>query len=106
MKKSKKNLPSFYSFDDIADFQKWLKGENKKPFHLDYINHLDYITINNITYTMHEYDKAGQIINWANKKHNKMIELNTTNRYVSGLSDARVIEYKADWLRDDVVYYE
>ena len=100
MKKSPKTHPSFYSFKDAADFQNFLRSGSWKD------GELDYITFAGLVYTMHEYDSDGEQITWANKKHNKMVECKTYNRYRLGYNDAEVFDYDAPYLRNDINYYQ
>lgn len=93
-------MKTFYSFKNPEAFQSFLRTKIWKS------GELDYVTVNKIIYTMHEYDLDGKTITWANKKHHKMIELTTKNRYKNGYSDAQVIEYEPFYLRTDIYYHE
>jgi len=50
----------------------------------------DYIAVDNLLYTMEEYDKGGQYIAYFNKRTGNMIEVLTSNRYKNGFGDAKL----------------
>lgn len=68
----------------------------------------DYFKVEGIIYSMEEYDIKGELIKYANKKHNKGFLVETTNRYGSlGFSDAHIeFNPKWDYFRNDISYYE
>lgn len=96
-------MKTFHTFKTIDGFQKFLRSDRYKH---EQSGTLDYVTVGGLVYTMHEYDMDGRSITWANKKHNKMIELETSNRYKNGYSDSIVTEYEPVGLRNDIVYAE
>ena len=96
-------MKTFHTFKKIEGFQKFLRSDRYKK---ETTGTLDYITIGGIIYTMHEYDSEGRYITWANRKHNKMIEMETSDRYKNGYDDAIVLEYEPVGLRTDISYYE
>lgn len=89
---------TFYSFKDEQAFQTFLRTQEWKE------GELDYVTFGGKVYTMHEFDNDGQQITWANKKHNLMLEVVTSNRYRNGWGDAVVYAYEASGLRTDISY--
>lgn len=95
-------MKTYHNFKDIKTFEAFLRTKYRSCGHSD--GCLDYVNIDGITYTMHEYDMDGKSITWANKKHKKMIELTTADRYKKGYGDAEVIEYEPWGLREDISY--
>ena len=93
-----KTMETYYSFNSPLDFETFLRTKEWKS------GELDYITVNGLVYTMHEYDNDGVYIQWANKKHKSMIELTNSNRYKNGYEDSTVEEYTTDYFRDDIHY--
>ncbi|MHB8674630.1 MAG: hypothetical protein ACYDAK_13265 [Candidatus Limnocylindrales bacterium] len=100
-------MKTYHTFKTPELFQKWLqtKHDTCHP-EMKYGGCLDYVTVAGVLYTMHEYDSAGKTITWANKKHGLMLEMTTSDRYTRGYSDAEVIAYPSDWLRNDISYAE
>jgi len=96
-------MKTYHNFKDIASFQKFLRGGDYPKCH-EKIGCLDYVKVGGILYTMHEYDIGGRYVNWANKKHNLMIQMDTANRYQTGYGDAQVEQFEAYYLRDDISY--
>ena len=65
----------------------------------------DYIAVDNILYTMMEYDMGGQIIQYYNKRTNNMLEVKTSNRYKNGFGDATLELYENYGVyRNDISY--
>ncbi len=96
-------MQTFHTFKNVETFQKFLhSGKYEK----EQSGTLDYVTVGGLVYTMHEYDMDGRTVTWENKKHARMIEMTTANRYKNGYGDAEVIEYPADYLRNDITYAE
>ncbi len=85
-------------FKDVQAFQDFLQSGRTLKY--------DYVIVAGILYTMHEYDMEGKQVTWANKKHGKMIEVNTSDRYKNGYIDAQVLAYDAWYLRSDITYAE
>ena len=98
-------MKTFHTFKNVDSFTKYLHEKHGQcEVAGKYGGCLDYVTVGGIVYTMHEYDMAGRSITWANKKHNKMLEMTTHDRYKDGYSDAEVTEYEPWGLRDDIAY--
>lgn len=93
-------MKTFYTFKNSRAFQTFLRNKEHKS------GELDYITLGKHVYTMHEYDMGGRFITWANKKHEKMVEVETSDRYLNGYKDAIVRSYPAFYLRTDISYAE
>ena len=87
-------------FKDVQALQDFYEAGNKLKY--------DYVIVGGILYTQHEYDMDGRTVTWANKKHNMMIEVVTSNRYGElGYTDAKVSIYsEAPYLRNDITYAE
>lgn len=95
-------MKTFHTFRTPELFQKFLRTKYNTCHAQG--GCLDYVTVSGIVYTMHEYDMDGKIITWANKKHEHMIELTTSNRYKNGYSDAEIITYNPSYLRSDISF--
>jgi len=50
----------------------------------------DYIAVDNLLYTMEEYDMDGQSITYYNRRTDNMIAVSTSDRYKNGFSDAKL----------------
>ena len=96
-------MQTFHSFKDDAHFEKFMQSGKYPDCHKG-VGCLDYVKIGRLVYTMHEYDMDGKYITWANKKHEYMIEMTTSDRYRNGYSDAVVISYAPSYLRSDINY--
>jgi len=95
-------MKTFYSFETVEDFEKFLQTKDWKS------GELDYVTVGGIVYTMHEYDSDGKTMSWGNKKHDTLVECNTANRYgAHGFSDAKLYLFE-NWgmWRNDISYHE
>jgi len=93
-------MKTYYSFKDVSDFEKFLHSKKWNS------GELDYITVNNRIYTIHEYDSNGKNMSWGNREHDELIDCNTSNRYGStGFTDAKIYLF-GDYglLRDDIHY--
>lgn len=98
-------MKTFHSFKDIYGFEKYLRTKHNTCKHNGkYGGCIDYVTIGGKVFTMHEYDESGKSVTWANKKLNLMVEAETSNRYQSGYYDAKVTDYYASYLRNDISY--
>lgn len=95
-------MKTYYTFKTVKDFERFLHRKNWKS------GELDYVTIGKKIFTMHEYDSNGQNMSWANKKHDMLIDCNTSNRYgSSGFTDAKLYRFtKYGALRNDIDYAE
>ena len=91
-----------YAFDKaryntIKDMQKYVRKNGCE----------DYIVVDNILYTMEEYDESGKQIEYYNKRTNNMIMVETSNRYNKEIkfSDAVVELYNNYGVyRNDISY--
>lgn len=87
------------AFKDAQELQDFYRKGGTLPY--------DYVVVGNILYTLHEYDMNGRMVTFANKKHYRMLEVTTYNRYGdTQYTDAIVEEYEAGYLRDDIAYAE
>ena len=95
-------MKTFHSFKDVNTFQKFL---HKKQWRS---GELDYVKVGGRVYTMHEYDNSGQNMSWGNRKHDELIDCNTSNRYGEmGFKDAVLYLFEHyGFLRDDISYAE
>jgi hypothetical protein len=95
-------MKTYHSFKDVASFQKFLRTKEWKS------GELDYVKVNKIVFTMHEYDSSGHNMSWANKKRDMLIDCNTSDRYGRiGFRDAELSLYENyGLLRDDISYAE
>jgi len=67
----------------------------------------DYIWINNVLYTMDNYDMTGEEINYGNKTDEMEMVVRTANRYSDdGFSDAEVEIREQWWYRTDITYMD
>lgn len=99
--KTPKKLASKYTddvFKDAQALQDFFHAGNKLKY--------DYVIVDGILYTMHEYDMEGQTLTFANKKHEMFLEISTSNRYHNGFTDAFVQVYPTYYLRTDIHYAE
>lgn len=95
-------MKTFHTFKSIAGFQKFLQSGKYPKCHDS--GCLDYVNVAGVLYTMHEYDMNGRTVTWANKKHWRMIEMTTADRYKQGYSDAIIEAYEPIGLRNDISY--
>lgn len=92
---------TFYSFKGVKSFETFLRTKTYKS------GELDYVKVGGHIYTMHEYDCDGRYMSWGNKKHDKLIECVTSDRYNNGFGDAKLYLYhKYGFLRTDINYME
>jgi len=96
--KTKYNKYTDESFKSIKDFENFYRSGKSLKY--------DYVIVGGLLFTMHEYDMDGKYVTWANKKHNKMIEVKTSSRYKTGYIDAEMEEYEPSYLREDITYAE
>ena len=54
-------MKTYYTFKNIRAFQSFLRTKEWKE------GELDYITLGNKVFTMHEYDMDGKNMSWGNK---------------------------------------
>ena len=101
-------MRTFHTFKNTGTFQKFLRTKYQNCHQGKYgnIGCLDYVKVGGVLYTMHEFDLDGRTVTWANKKHEKMLEMTTFNRYHDGYADAVVEAYPAYYLRTDINYAE
>lgn len=93
-------------------FQKWLRTE----YHKDIINYrktgeqkysIDNVCVEDILYTMDEYDHNGQYVTLSNMRNEKQITINTDNRYKNtGYSDAIVSYTTLFGFREGINYLD
>ena len=99
----KEIFETFHSFKTPEIFEQFLRCKNWKDYELDYI------TVDDVVYTMHEYDSDGKYLDWGNKKHDKLIRVETSNRYDKniGFTDAKVFVFD-NWglWRNDINFVE
>ncbi len=95
-------MQTFYTFKTLREFARFLRTKEWQS------GELDYVTVGKKVYTMHEYDSAGSYMSWGNKKHDTIIECNTSNRYGNtGFKDAILWKFtKYGLLRNDIHYAE
>lgn len=92
---------TFFSFKDIADFEDFLHTAEWKS------GQLDYVTVGGKIFTQHEFDLDGTYMSWGNKKHDTIIECNTSDRYKKGFKDAKLWLFENyGLLRNDINYWE
>lgn len=101
--KTKKVRYSYYtseSFKDAQAFQDFLHAGKTLKY--------DYVIVGGLLYTMHEYDNDGKCVQWANRKHDSMMEVCTSNRYGdTGYTDAVVYIFPDyGYFRSDISYAE
>jgi len=87
-----------HRFKDLAEFQAYIcQSKAGAP---------DYVSIDNLLYTMEEYDMAGRTILYQNRRAKKILEITTADRYdkATGFSDAIVDQYEATSWRNDIAY--
>lgn len=81
-------------FATVKDFEKFLQNVYGKSDEyikaMGFYPSIDNVAIDDILYTMEEYDMDGQYIDLYNKRTDTMIEIETSNRYKNGWSDAKV----------------
>ena len=84
------------NFKTVEEFQSHLRSTNHAS---------DYIVINNILYTMEEYDMAGRQVSYYNRRTNNMVLVATSNRYDTGYLDAEVELFENyGFYRNDITY--
>lgn len=100
---------AFHNFKDAKTFEAWLKtkyhGYWLNDFK-DYKKSLDCIAVSGILFTMDYYDGDGELMTWGNKKKEKALTVETSNRYRSGYSDAKIDLQEAWGFRNDLTYIQ
>lgn len=87
------------SFPTPEAFQEFLRAGKTLTY--------DYVIVAGVLFTMEEYDMDGKTVIWANKKHEKTMSVDTSNRYGPlGYTDATVSLYPSYGFRNDVTYAE
>jgi len=81
-------------FKTLKQAQNWIR-KNETP---------DYIVIDNILYTMENYDLGGQEIRYYNKRTGKMLTVKNENRYKLGFGDSELSIEETDYYREDIDY--
>lgn len=94
-------MKTYHTFKNVENFQKFLRTKYRACHESGCI---DYVTVAGKVFTMHEYDSNGQLVTWANKKHNLMIEMETADRYKNGYGDAEVSQFNPYYMREDISY--
>jgi hypothetical protein len=93
---------NYARFENIEQFQNHIRSAFGSQDHCP-----DYIVVDNVLYTMEEYDMDGKYIEYYNKRTNNMIRVETQNRYSKdiGFSDA-VVEFYQNYgvWRNDINY--
>ena len=84
------------NFKDFTELQKHIRKNGTS----------DYVKVNNIVYTMDEYDEAGKEISYGNKKKGKGFIVKTEDRYKKGFEDAEIEEDESSCFRNDIEYWE
>ena len=84
-----------WNFKTLAEAENYIR-KNGTP---------DYIAIDNILYTMEEYDSSGRYIAYYNKRTDNHLEVITSDRYKKGFGDAELdlFENYGAW-RNDISY--
>ena len=96
-KTNKKALKSCERFETIKDFRDFIIEKEECP---------DCIAIENIPFTMEEYDAEGKFIYYMNKKLMIEIEVEHEDRY-KDFKNLKSIEVRnADSYRNDITYLE
>lgn len=98
MTKQKMHKYTDESFKNLNELQDFFRAGKTLKY--------DYVIVDGILYTMHEYDMDGQYVTWANKRHEKMFQVQTQNRYGdNGYLDAEITDLSpAGYLRNDIIY--
>lgn len=100
---------AFHVFKNVDTFTRFLETQYHGHFltgFKHYKKSLDCIAVNNILFTMEEYDSDGKYITWGNKKKGKTLELLTQNRYKNGYNDSKVDIYPSFGFRNDITYIQ
>lgn len=88
---------SMLNFKDTEAFQQYVR-KNKTP---------DYVMVDDVPYTMDEYDGGGQEITYGNKTLEKNLLVTTENRYGrKGFTDAVVEQIDSGVFRNDISYLD
>lgn len=101
MEKTSKKLIEEYVekkliFKNAEQFNKYIVENKSCP---------DYVVIEEILYTMDEYDRGGQSIWYGNKRTGFGFKVETKNRYEKGFNDAFVEEpFLVGCFRNDISY--
>lgn len=82
-------------FNNIEELQSYIRENDSTP---------DYIAVDGLLYTMHEYDERGRELNYYNKRSDNMIVVITDNRYEYGFKDAEVeLLENYGYYRNDII---
>jgi hypothetical protein len=83
-------------YKTVEDMQKDIREHGKCE---------DYVAVDNVLYTMEEYDNDGQYIDYHNTRTGNTIKVSTENRYKLGYKDAVVDMYENYGIsRNDIVF--
>lgn len=66
----------------------------------------DYIAIENVPFTMEEFDEGGQVIYWTNKLLNLTVKVTHVNRYHDLKSIKSIELYQPHCWRNDISFLE
>ena len=66
----------------------------------------DNVMINDVVFTMDEYDSDGKEISFGNKRTETGFIIHTNDRYKDGFGDAVVDKIEDSCLRNDIVYLD
>ena len=94
---NKEALKSCEQFKTIKDFENFIIEKEKCP---------DCIAIDDIPFTMEEYDAEGKYISYLNKKLMIEIDVEHENRYEDFKNLKSVEVFNADSYRNDINYLE
>lgn len=101
---------AFHSFKDEKTFERWLQTQYHGHFltgFKHYKKSLDCIAVKGILFTIDEYDGEGRTLSWGNKKKDKNLIVETTNRYRQGYNDAKVELFSSVYgFRNDINYIQ
>lgn len=82
---------------NINDFQVYIRQTESLP---------DVVQIDNMIFTMEEYDMKGKFVYYGNRKYRKQIKVETEDRYNKGMKDAVVTIYDSLSQPNDICYVE
>lgn len=83
------------TFKTAEQFEKYLKTKETAP---------DYVKIENMIFTMDEYDMEGKEVTYGTKTHNKTMFLTTENRYKTKYQDVKIEIADAVCFRNGINY--
>lgn len=96
-------MRTYHTFKNAATMEKHLRTREYKE------DEWDFVRVAGIVFTMDEFDSDGEYITWGNKRHDKQLRVETSDRYSksTGFTDAKVYLF-CEWglFRNDIAYYE